>query len=136
MIETIENAIAKFPDLTDFGFGVYADRKLSPAERQRTYAADRAMLFHPRSLDGFAKACAWLAAQPRTVNVNRAAGSSYGLKHVAEHEIGYVTNGIFIAAAIASGFKVCPIPGSPNAWFNISKRARRIPADVKATCHE
>jgi hypothetical protein len=123
--DLIEGAIAQFPDLTDFGFGVFNPGHLSPEERQRQFAADRADMFTERSFEQFARARAWLEAQPRTMHVNRAAGSSYGLKHVAEDEIGYVTNGIFIAAAVAAGFTVERDQGSPNAVFNISKRVRQ-----------
>jgi hypothetical protein len=46
------------------------------------------------------------------------------LKHVAAHEIGYATNGVFIAAAIAAGFEVCPASlGSLNAVFKICTEA-------------
>jgi hypothetical protein len=41
-------------------------------------------------------------------------------KHIAAHDIGYVTNGVFIA----KGFSVRRINDSnPNAWFNISSAA-------------
>jgi hypothetical protein len=54
-------------------------------------------------------------------------GTSYGLKHIAVEEIGYITNGVFIAAAIAEGFRVVRIDDSPNALLNISSKvwARR-----------
>jgi hypothetical protein len=34
---------------------------------------------------------------------------SYGLKHIAEHDIGYVTNGVFIATA-CGGSTTVPSP--------------------------
>jgi hypothetical protein len=41
-----------------------------------------------------------------------------------ERDIDYVTNGVFIAAAIAEGFCVRRISGNnPNARFNISSAA-------------
>jgi hypothetical protein len=40
-----------------------------------------------------------------------------------ERDIDYVTNGVFIAAAIAEGFSVQRIGNSPNAWLNISSAA-------------
>jgi hypothetical protein len=41
-------------------------------------------------------------------------------EHIAAHDIGYVTNGVFIA----EGFNVRRINDSnPNAWFNISSAA-------------
>ena len=59
--------------------------------------------------------------------------TSYALKHLAERaarEIGcsaYVSNGLFLTAAIALGFTVKPIAGTPNAWLNVSvsREARR-----------
>ena len=46
-------------------------------------------------------------------------GYSYGLKHVVEKFIGYITNGDFIAACIHAGFVVVPEPESPNALIYI-----------------
>jgi len=47
----------------------------------------------------------------------------YGLKHIAEKEMGYVLNGVFIAAAIHSGFPYELIPDSPNVRFGISEKS-------------
>ena len=44
---------------------------------------------------------------------------------VAEREIGYITNGVFIAAAIAEGFVVRRVKGTPNARIGISRAAWR-----------
>jgi hypothetical protein len=80
-------------------------------------------MFEPRSLDQFIAACGWLNRHKKIKRLNHRS-SSYGLKHRAQHSIGYVTNGMFIAAAVTSGFRVhrCS-PTSPNAWFNISSTA-------------
>ncbi len=55
--------------------------------------------------------------------------SSYGFKHTAERwhewqsgERVFISNGMFIAAAIASGFKIKRISGSRNCLVNISSR--------------
>jgi hypothetical protein len=74
----------------------------------------------PRSVQQFETARLWLRQFSKVKSSNRR-GSSYGLKHVAAHDIGYVTNGIFIAAALAEGFTVQRC--GPNAWINISSRA-------------
>lgn len=124
-IQEIERIIAEYPELTDFGFGTYNDRRLSPEQRQENFRTDRTLMFHPNSLNGFTKARAWLRQWPKTKHPNTH-GTSYGLKHVAEHDIGYVTNGMFIAAAIAEGFTVKrsgPYDTGPNAYFNITKHA-------------
>jgi len=47
-------------------------------------------------------------------------GGSYGLKHVVENFIGYITNGDFIAACMKTeGYIVVPDPDSPNASIYI-----------------
>jgi len=120
----IRIAVEQFPELTDFGFGVFDGKKLSPEARRAELQRNRDLMFLPRSIQQFSAAKAWLQRQLRTKNVNKSAGSSYGLKHVAEKEIGYVTNGIFIAAAIATGFTIQRANDGPNAWLNISKRSR------------
>jgi hypothetical protein len=66
----------------------------------------------------------WLSQFGRIKALNRR-GTSCGLKHVAEHDIGYITNGAFIAAAIAEGFTVQRADDGPNACFNISTKAWR-----------
>ena len=65
----------------------------------------------------------WLRRFKKIKTLNRG-GTSYGLKHIAEDDIGYTTNGCFIAAAIAEGFAVRRTDyDSPNAWFSISTEA-------------
>jgi hypothetical protein len=121
--------VTRHPELTDFGFGVFGERRLPPAEREAAFKANRAKMFAERSLLQFIRARAWLRGQGRRKTINRI-GTSYGLKHVAAHDIGYVTNGIFIAAAVAAGFQVeraGPWRQSPNAFINISTYAWRRP---------
>ena len=48
-----------------------------------------------------------------------------GVKHIAAHDVGYITNGVFIAAAVAEGFRVVRISEGPNAWLNINERSLR-----------
>ena len=79
----------------------------------------------PRPLAQFIAARGWLRRFNKIKALNRR-GTSYGLKHCAQDDIGYVTNGCFIAAAIAEGFTVRRSqPDSPNALFNISIEAWR-----------
>lgn len=124
-VEAMRVVMAAEPELTDFGFGVYRDARQTDAERRQRFEDDRAALLDPRALNGFVRARDWLARQARTKGLNQY-GTSYGLKHVAAHSAGYVTNGVFIAAALAEGFKVKRT--GPNAYLNISKRAWTSPA--------
>jgi hypothetical protein len=106
------------PDLTDFGLGV---------SRQQIFNVERAKLLEDRSLAQFTRARGWLRKFSKT-KAHNGRGDSYGLKHVAEIDIGYVTNGVFIAAALAEGFSVKRnYSGSPNARFNISSKALSRP---------
>ena len=107
-LDLLRDILAKHPDgLSIYGFGLRADEKLTENHVER-----------------FEKARTWLRRQRKIKGFNKAVGSSYRLKHIAEDEIGYSENGIFIAAAIAEGFRVQWTKASPNAWFNISKRLK------------
>jgi hypothetical protein len=103
-----------WPELTEFGFG--------PC-RRADFERDRAAMLTPANLDEFDRARRWLQCFPKVKAFNQT-GTSYGLKHLAEPIIGYTTNGMFIAAAVAEGFKVKPAgASSPNALMNISRLA-------------
>jgi hypothetical protein len=104
----IARILIAHPQLSDFGYGgVYGAETLDREEYARQLKANRAKLLEPLSLARFPAAVAWLSAFPKIGALNRR-GTSYGLKHVAARHIsgvpGYVTNGVFICAAIAAGF--------------------------------
>jgi len=128
----VQRIVAQYPELTNFGFGVFDQHRLSPAERDEQFLRNRSAMFEERSLVEFLRARAWLQGQGKRQTINRW-GTSYGLKHVAEHDIGYVTNGMFIAAAVSAGFAIERARRgwrlSPNAWMNISTRAWRRRTD-------
>jgi len=72
----------------------------------------------------FERACAWIETHltPRkTISRRR---TSYGLKHIAEPEIGYIRNGVFIAALLACGYTIY-VRRSPNPWVAVSEMAVR-----------
>ena len=117
----MDRVLEREPQLGDFGFGVWDSRRKTRAERTAELRRDRESMLEPRSLAEFTAAREWLRRFKKIKNLNRG-GTSYGLKHVAEDEIGYSANGCFIAAAIAEGFAVRRTDyDSPNAWFNISR---------------
>ena len=124
-IAEIQRIVAQHPELTDFGFGVFDERRLSPAEREAQFRRDRLSMFKQSSILDFLKARDWLQSQGKRQTINRI-GTSYGLKHIAAHDIGYVTNGMFIAAAISAECQIERAgPGSPIAFFNVAKAAWR-----------
>jgi hypothetical protein len=86
-------------------------------------------MLEPRSIAQFWLARRWLQQYPKTDKYHHNS-SSYGLKHTAANDIGYSTNGIFIAAALSAGFQIerCN-PQSPNVYFNINLRPFTCPKD-------
>jgi len=119
--QDIQKAIDKLPELTDFGVGIYEHgRKLSLAKRKQKFRESQEILLN--STNSFKKTCAWLSSiqKIKSINLKR---TSYGLKHIAEKDIGYITNGVFIAAAIHCGFDFKVAHNSPNVMFNMSEKS-------------
>src|SRR5215813_4530319 len=116
--EDIQAVMDRIPTLNAFGVGHY------DGLRQKQSAAfiesKRAALLD--SAEACTKICEWLAQIKKTPEPRMYAGS-YFLKHVVEQEIGYVTNGAFIAAAVHCGFDFKIEPDSPNPYFNMSKKS-------------
>jgi hypothetical protein len=89
--------------------------------------------------DVVAQVAAWISLRcaPRAKLQTRGP-SSYGLKHIAECELGiYVANGEFIAGAIRAGFRARAIDRTPNARFDFVPRRPARPANdnrPRATC--
>jgi hypothetical protein len=65
--------------------------------------------------------CHWIDAHLVSRQTFNPRHSSYGLKHMAEEDIGYITNGQFIAAMMACGYRYKVV--GLNALFNVSERA-------------
>jgi hypothetical protein len=118
----MKRVLAQAPELGDFGFGVFDDRKKTVEQRQAELMQERDDIQHPSALAAFAATRIWLS-QFRKIKTLNKPGTSYGLKHAAECDVGYITNGVFIAAAIAEGFRVSRVGFTPNAYLNISKAA-------------
>ena len=120
----MDRVLEREPLLSDNGFK-QLERNRPRAEQDVDFLKWRESIRESRSLAQFVAARGWLQQFSKIKALNRR-GSSYGLKHCAEDDIGYLTNGVFIAAAIAEGFIVRRTdPGSPNAWLNISTEAWR-----------
>ena len=117
----MERILEQEPQLSDFGFGL-SDFYKTREEAAAKFREDRKRIRDLDSLAEFIAARGWLRRFAKLEAFNRR-GNSYGLKHVAEHDIGYVSNGVFIAAAIAEGFRARRINNGPNAIFNISSAA-------------
>jgi len=129
----IRKVMNDHPNLTSHGFAIpnfQNNRWVDPETDAKRYKEFRAELLDKSFVEQFRLSWKWLELVKRTKNVNTRAGSSYHLKHVVERywgsEVGgraYVMNGVFIAAALAKGFKFKRTGNSPNAYFNISKKS-------------
>lgn len=116
--DDIQRVMDQVPGLNDFGVGVCRLDRLSPERAAAAMARGQRDLLN--STEAVAKVCGWLQGAEK---VKAPRVSSYYLKHVAEPEIGYVTNGVFIVAAILCGFSYRVSPGSPNVALGVSERS-------------
>jgi len=130
----IRGAMAHTANLTHFGLGTIAARRKTTQEQQFEIVAGRKEMLSNSSADEFLLALEYISRLEKRKSLNKNS-TSYGLKHMVERyegeyrksgriAIGYVSNGMFIAAAIHAGLDMAPSHyGSPNAVFNISQRS-------------
>jgi hypothetical protein len=121
----LERIMAEHPYLTAFGIGSFRERRETQAEYDARFKRDRTELRN--YVQAFRVVSEWLKRLPSIKTINRSA-TSYGLKHIVEREVGYITNGLFIAAAIHAGFKVAIRHDSPNVCLNIGRMAWKAEA--------
>lgn len=107
-MKTLAEVMDSNTDLTDFGFGTFRGQDFE--EERRKLALSGA---------AFNATCGWISLRLRKAKRLNRKRSSYGMKHIAEKEIGYITNGVFIAAMIACGYSVKRI--GPNACFDVAE---------------
>ena len=111
--------------LSTFGYGLFRDEEArkSPKKYEVELREKRDDFLTERSYDQLMRCCDFLGHLEKTKVPNNKIGSSYQLKHDVEHywkimtgENGYVKNGVFIAAAIHSGFPVKQITSDGPSW--------------------
>jgi len=111
-MKTLEEIKKEYPTLTQNGWTYYSGgEKIGSGD----------ILNRPKE---FQAVCDFLnenIGQRKTVNFS---GSSYGLKHTVERAIGnYVANGMFIASALACGYKMkYKSVYGPNSFFAMSQK--------------
>lgn len=118
--KAIESVMKKLPLLTSNGImnpGIEGSKQNEEFNWRRQSLSE--------DTNSFEKVCQWLNDQGiskiKTMNRNH---TSYGYKHMVEENLGgYISNGIFIAAAIHCGFDYKITPGSLNVEFNISEKS-------------
>jgi hypothetical protein len=123
---------AEFEPLLLSGYGLHRD----PVQCKAVW--DREPCSDARLAAQVARATEWLSHWPRTKVINKKAGTSCGLKHVAEHwhrarspgRDYYISNGALLMAAHRLGFMIEPTTGwsgdwydFANAWLNIASAA-------------
>ncbi len=114
-------AMSREPHLNQNGFGPGVFAKTA-RERDENLANWRQDLRN--SAERVEAVRSWLEENIEPRRTINSSARSYGLKHLAEREIGYVTNGEFIAAAIIAGYAYRREAGeSPNATFSMSSKS-------------
>lgn len=117
----LESVMRQHADLTYFGIGIFDECRKPPEQRRIEHAAQREKL--RQSADRVHATVEWLRSNIEPVQAINQRRTSYGLKHVAEKQIGYITNGVFIAAALIVGYRHEARPGSPNVSFGMGERS-------------
>lgn len=123
-VQWIDAVVEKEPRLTAFGLGVHDETRLSPSQYKANFDRDRAEMYGADCEEQFEQCLRFLAHVEPTTEFNRRR-ASYGFKHDCERWCGrYVSNGMFIAAAIHAGFKWRRVAAaSPSVVLNISQRS-------------
>ncbi len=125
ILAMIASVRAEYPDLSANGWRYYS-RSITADQ----FEAWRDEMTTDDCVGQFVRAQEFL----RICNTRKACdrkATSYGRKHLAERwhrsndprENPYVSNGMFIAAAIVQGVPIVRIPGSPNCFFGLSRRS-------------
>lgn len=110
--------MAEIPLLHNHGVGVF---DTNTQEEDVYLAAARKELCS--NVDKIKATLVWLSeyALPAS-KAGRHRISSYGWKHLVEADIGYISNGVFIAAAILAGYDYQISSNSPNVLFKMGLR--------------
>lgn len=109
----IATVMRAWPDLGYFGL-----------KHSGKFEIDRKRLEGDHAAEEFIRALSWLERVPKRKTFNPY-NSSYGIKEAAEKwTADYISNGVFIAAAIHAGFRVAQIFGTPNAEIGIATSAK------------
>ena len=122
----VTRILSERPNLSANGFWAEG------CQSREAFAIGRVAMLSMSHLGQFERALAFLLlCCGRRKTLNRKV-TSYGLKHAAERAMRglgvgspYVSNGAFIVAAIALGFRVEHIQGTPNAWMDLSVARER-----------
>jgi len=116
--------MAEHPALTAFGLGVYEDGVgYSTEQRFAAHVRERAEL--RSSTTSVTRVVEWLRRNVAPTKAMSTRGTSYGFKHQAEREIGYITNGAFIAAGMIAGYPYKLGVDAPIVYFGFNNGSLR-----------
>lgn len=101
----VEKVLADHPDLHIAGNG-RPHRLPTGKSYEQMLTDNRSGLTDERSLERITAALRWLDSNVQPSRRFDRRNTSYGLKHIAEKKIGYLTNGHFIVAALLAGYKM------------------------------
>lgn len=115
----IRKILATLPGLAMHGFAVVGEEIVPIVQIDEQRAIERAALLHGDSVKTIVIAAGWVKHYLlRDTRINRQR-TSYGLKHIAERQIGYVANGQFIMAMLLMNFHL-EVAGN-EGLFNVTE---------------
>jgi hypothetical protein len=121
--EEIAAVLEKHPHLTPCGLGLSREDAKGITETGRSVsdwlAGPRAEFLDEWHVDACTRAECWLKDKAK---IKTPSLSSYWLKHRAEEEVGYITDGDFIVAVIHLGFPIKEDWYSINPLIGISRK--------------
>lgn len=125
MEEKFKQVLYKHPKLTYFGWGVPDELKLFREGKKDEIEAKRVELREQlfASYLEFERAYNFCSQLEKLTKINPKHTSFSYKQHAEEYAAAKVSNGAFIAAAIAAGFKKRVDEFNPNVWFNINERS-------------
>lgn len=116
--------IEAIPGLSMHGFGVFGENQLPPEIAAQKLQQERRVLVRSDSLRAVFLLMEWSKERLQAVNEINYRLSSYALKHLAEKEVGYVSNGQMILALILLGYDWAG--QGADAFFNVVISAETI----------
>jgi hypothetical protein len=109
------------PTLNDNGLGIPDSYLRSPRNIRLRVLHDNRLVLRQK-VEDVRRTLDWLGATLPPIKTLNQPVNSYFLKHVAEGDIGYITNGVFIAAGLIAGYPH-RFYSEPNLSFGVSVRA-------------
>lgn len=111
------------PQLTIEGFGIWSGhRRKSKREQEAIFAEKRQRLWG--GIERIQPTCEWIEENLEPAHRFNSRWGSYTLKHLAEREVDYITNGQFIASMLLMGYRVRR--DRWIGWFNYSVRKEKL----------